>query len=1021
MQLRSTFLKILAIVAIAEFLVMLLLKIVHVPEGIVESVTDALLLSLFSAPFLYFFVILPVARDLAEKADLVRKTGEQAEALNGFAARLKDSETEEEKARILAERTRFLNRINTLALQESDIDSMLSGITRDVCGFLGLQRCILRIYSDPEKMIEHHAPGLPKAVSSSVFSRSSSVFQSVFETGRNVVLNDTLGISQHADWKEELERIRLGSCLGVPLRVQEDLDGILVFGREEAHEWTPEEVITAEAVMRQTTVAFRHNQVFRRYRELAEQMVAVMNNVPGVVYRGHRDWSVSLMGAEVVGVTGYSAEEFLDGVARWKDRIHPSDLESVKRAYREAARAKKKILRMEYRALHKDGSYRWIMDRRQFVYDEQGVFLHVDGILLDITDRKQAEGALEAAREKAEEERAKTEAIIAAMGDGISIQDRGFKIIYQNEVQKNLIGEHLGRHCYEVYENKDQLCEGCPVAMAYRDGGVHTVERRVENEKGVMYVEITASPLTDASGDIVAGVEVVRDITARRKGEESQARLAMAVEQSTDVIVVTDREGTIQYVNPAFERSTGYSREEAVGKNPRVLRSGKHGEAFYRELWDTITRGEVWTGHFINRKKDGSLYEEDATISPLRDSSGKIVNYVAAKRDVTHVVSLEKQVRTAQRMESVGTLAGGIAHDFNNVLTVIIGYGEMLKPRSANDPKAISDLDEVLRSAERASVLTRQLLTFARRQIVELGNLDLNRVIGGLEKLLRKVTRENIEVKTILAEGLPTIRADQGQVEQVLMNLSINARDAMPGGGQLVVETQEAWLDEEYVKQYPYMKAGRYAVLSVSDTGIGMDEGTRERIFEPFFTTKGPDKGTGLGLAVVYGIVKQHNGFIHVYSEPGKGTTFRIYFPAVDVSPDLKVVSARGIIRGGSETILLAEDNDSVRHLTEQTLISYGYRVLIACDGEEAVDIFRRHGKEIAMVVLDVVMPKKGGKQAYDEMIETIPGLKVLFLSGYSADAIHDSFVLHPGIPFLQKPFGPGALARKVREVLGGE
>ena len=304
---------------------------------------------------------------------------------------------------------------------------------------------------------------------------------------------------------------------------------------------------------------------------------------------------------------------------------------------------------------------------------------------------------------------------------------------------------------------------------------------------------------------------------------------------------------------------------------------------------------------------------------------------------------------------------------------------------------------------------------------VELGNLDLNRVVGDLEKLLRKVTRENIGIKTFLAEGLPTIRADQGQVEQVLMNLSINARDAMPGGGQLVVETIETCLDEEYVKQYPYMKAGRYVVLSVSDTGIGMDEGTRERIFEPFFTTKGPDKGTGLGLAVVYGIVKQHNGFIHVYSEPGKGTTFRIYFPAVDVSPDSRVEAARGIIHGGSETILLAEDNESVRNLTKQTLISYGYRVLVACDGEEAVDILRRHGKEIAMVVLDMVMPKKGGKQAYDEMVTSIPGLKVLFLSGYSANAIHDSFVLHPGIPFLQKPFGPGALARKVREVLGGE
>ncbi|MCR4310430.1 MAG: PAS domain S-box protein, partial [Deltaproteobacteria bacterium] len=539
--------------------------------------------------------------------------------------------------------------------------------------------------------------------------------------------------------------------------------------------------------------------VIRPYRELAEQSVSLMSNIPGVVYRGHRDWSVSFMGAQVEEVTGYTAEEFLDGVVRWKELIHPSDLDSLKRAFRETAEAKKKLLRVEYRALHKDGGYRCIADRRRFVYDEQGKFRYVDGILLDITDRKQAEEALEAARRKTEEEKSKTEAIIAAIGDGISIQDRQFRILYQNEVQKNLMGEQLGRFCYEVFENKDHVCEECPVAMAYRDGGIHTVERRVENEKGVMHVEITASPLKDPSGNIIAGIEVARDITGRRKGEETRAQLAMAVEQSTDVIVVTDREGTIQYVNPAFERSTGYSREEAVGKNPRVLRSGKHDEEFYRRLWDTLTRGEAWTGHFINRKKDGSLYEEDATISPLRDSSGKIVNYVAVKRDVTKLVSLEKQVRTAQKMESVGTLAGGIAHDFNNVLTVIIGFGEMLKLRIANDPNAVSELDEILRGADRAAVLTRQLLTFARRQVVDPVNLDLNEVMTGLVKFFRKVTREDIVIKTFPAECPVMISADRGQVEQVLMNLCLNARDAMPEGGQLVIETGVTSLEEGYL------------------------------------------------------------------------------------------------------------------------------------------------------------------------------------------------------------------------------
>ncbi|MGZ8463724.1 MAG: ATP-binding protein, partial [Candidatus Deferrimicrobiaceae bacterium] len=379
----------------------------------------------------------------------------------------------------------------------------------------------------------------------------------------------------------------------------------------------------------------------------------------------------------------------------------------------------------------------------------------------------------------------------------------------------------------------------------------------------------------------------------RYEVERERAWLQDVISRSLDEIYVFDpRTLRFKFVNTGGLRNIGYSMEELASLT-LINIDPEYTEEAFRAMVQPLIAGEreVLVFETVHRRKDGSEYPVEVHLQHVSAAGGVV--FLAIVNDITERKraeeerrKLERQLQTAQKMESVGTLAGGIAHDFNNVLTVIIGHGEMLKPRIVNDPKAISDLDEILRSAERASVLTRQILTFARRQIIELGNLDLNRVVTDLEKLLRKVTREDIEIKTFLAEGLPTIRADQGQVEQVLMNLSLNARDAMPGGGQLVVETQEAWLDEEYVKQYPYMKAGRYSVLSVSDTGIGMDEKTRERIFEPFFTTKGPDKGTGLGLAVVYGIVKQHNGFIHVYSEPGKGTTFRTYFPAVDVPPD---------------------------------------------------------------------------------------------------------------------------------------
>ena len=386
--------------------------------------------------------------------------------------------------------------------------------------------------------------------------------------------------------------------------------------------------------------------------------------------------------------------------------------------------------------------------------------------------------------------------------------------------------------------------------------------------------------------------------------------------------------------------------------------------------------------------------------------------------DVTEKTELERQLQVAQRMEAVGTLAGGIAHDFNNALTGVIGFAEMLRMKLEGNAPALSDLDQVLRGAERASVLTRQLLTFARRQLIDLVNLDLNTVIANLMKMVSKIVGEHIVIRTILAKSVPAIRADVGQIEQVIMNLVLNARDAMPNGGELLVETGMTDLDAETVRRYPYMKLGSYVVLAVSDTGIGMDIKTQERVFEPFFTTKGLERGTGLGLSMVYGIVKQHNGFIHLYSEPGKGTTFKIYLPPVEATPDVVIPSTTSEIRGGTETILLVEDDESVRSLMERTFTDLGYTVLVAKDGEEAVDLFRTNSDRIDLAILDLVMPRKGGKEAYEEMHEARTDLKVIFMSGYTADAVHDSFVLLAGIPFLSKPFGPGELARKVREVL---
>jgi PAS domain S-box-containing protein len=769
MKRHEMFIRILAVVAGVEVVVMVLLGFLGLPEGPVKNLLDAALLSAFSTPLLYLSVIRTATRRLSERAALAKKNLEQEFALKTYAGKPELKEATGEQARIQTQRMELLGRVHAAILGECDIDRVLTEAARDICSVLSLPCCAIRIFGDPDKTAEHCDPGVTPVISTLAPSRYPPECLASFASGKYAVTDGARASLCCPDQEGRAARSGLGAHLEIPLRHAEGLVGVLFLGRTEERPWTGDEIAAAEAIAGGLAVAVRHERVFHGKKELAGRLMSLMDNVPGIVYRGHRDWSVSFMGAQVERVTGYTAVEFLSGAVKWKELVHPEDLDAIKRTFREAVRGKKKVLRARYRARHRDGTYRTLADRRQIVYDEQGEFLHVDGLLLDITDLDVA----------------------------------------------------------------------------------------------------------------------------------------------------------------------------------------------------------------------------------------------------------EKQARTAQRMEAVGTLAGGVAHDFNNALTGIFGFAEMLRMRLSADARAQADLDEILRCAERASTLTRQLLTYARRQAIEPVNLSLNSVVTELMKLIGKVAGERIETRTLLEEGLPVVRADRGQIEQVLMNLCLNARDAMPSGGNLLVETAAVRVDEEHVSQYPYMKTGRYVVLSVTDTGIGMDEKTREKIFEPFYTTKGPEKGTGLGLAMVYGIVKKHDGYIHVFSEPGKGTTFRIHLPAVEAPPEERSIRENEAVPGGNETILLADDDEAVRKLAELALREYGYRVLTSRNGEEAVEIFRKE-KEIGLVLLDVVMPKMGGREALVVMRGTDPGLKAILMSGHSLDESIGLVVAVPEAPLLQKPFGPVMLARKVREVLDG-
>jgi PAS domain S-box-containing protein len=520
--------------------------------------------------------------------------------------------------------------------------------------------------------------------------------------------------------------------------------------------------------------------------------------------------------------------------------------------------------------------------------------------------------------------------------------------------------------------------------------------------------------------DVYAIYQQVQIHRIRRRLLEREELFQLISENAADMIAVVDGNGDRLYNSPSYARVLGYTAEDLRKTSPleqihpddlpMVLDAAKEakGSAVGRRI------------EYRMRRKDGEWVVLESTASPIRNAAGNVEKLVIVNRDISERRHLELQLRQSQKMDAIGRLSGGVAHDFNNLLGVIIGYSEVLQDQIKEGDRLRVCVDQILQAGKRAASLTRQLLAFSRQQVLEPKVLLLNGVVGDMEKMLRRLIGEDVQLTTKLDAKLGKVRADQGQIEQVIMNLAVNARDAMPEGGDLSIETANTEMDEAFVKRYPYpVQTGPYILLTVSDTGTGMDDVTKQRIFEPFFTTKEKGKGTGLGLSMVYGVVKQSNGYIDVFSTVGQGTTFKIYLPRIDQEPEEHTTkTALSKAFRGNETILLVEDEKNLCVLTRNLLEHYGYAVLEAESGAQALAVSRQNAGAIHLLLTDIVMPGIGGRALAQTLSRERPGIRVVYMSGYTGQTVGGQTILSPGAHFLQKPFTREDLARKIREAL---
>ena len=755
--------------------------------------------------------------------------------------------------------------------------------------------------------------------------------------------------------------------------------------------------------LRTTEIELRDSA--RRYRILVE-------TAPDIFFTLSPEGTFTTLNSAFETVTGFSRTEYIG--RHFHSIIHPEDLHLVFDAFN-SLKAGRTPSPYEVRILSQSGAY-LIGEIISAPQIQNGKMIAILGIARNITGQKRMEQSLTENETQYRDLFENAHDLIQSSGPDGSFQ-------YVNRAWRETLGY-----------NEEEIAQMSVLDIVHPDSRIHfreMLERILAGEKidriGATFMTKAGKPVIvegSVKRNIIDGRPVqtqgiFKNVTEHKHNEEFIKNVLDTVDEG---FIVISRDFRVVSVNKAYCSKLKMTFDDIINRHCYEISHHMLSPCYESgedcAVQRTFETGEPHTAVHMHYDKEGDTVYTEVRSFPLKNSRGEIISAIEIHNDITEKKRLEEQLLHSQKMEAVGTLAGGVAHDFNNILTAIIGYSSLMQMKMAENDPLRPSVNSILASTERAASLTQSLLAFSRKQILAPKHVEMNTIVRRVEKLLERLIGEDIEITQVLHDEPLPIKADTGQIEQIMINLVTNARDAMPRGGKLTIETGDVELSADFIKAHGYGKPGKYALLTVTDTGAGMDKKTVKRIFEPFFTTKSTGKGTGLGLAIVYGIVKQHCGYISVYSEPGIGTTFKVYLPQIKAAIDHAMPVSAPVPNGGTETLLVAEDDSSVRNLTTAVLQGFGYTVIEASDGEEALQKYRDNKDTIRLLIFDVIMPKKNGREAYNEIRKMNPSVKALFTSGYAADFIHKKGLLEDGVNFLSKPVSPNKLLNKVAEML---